>query len=41
MDFSVAFRYEKGLDFESSDGGVMKVVKKRPHYVGVASLSIF
>ena len=27
--------------FESSNGGVMKAVDKRPHYVGVASLSVF
>ena len=26
---------------ESSDGGVTKAVDKRPHYVGVASLSVF
>ena len=27
--------------FESSHGGVTKAVDKRPHYVGVASLSVF
>ena len=27
--------------FESSNGGVTKAVDKRPHYVGVASLSVF
>ena len=27
--------------FESSDSGVMKAVDKCPHYVGVASLSVF
>ena len=40
---------EKGSDdeqhecsfFESSDGGVTKVVDKRPQYVGVTSLSVF
>ena len=27
--------------FESSNGGVTKAVDKHPHYVGVASLSVF
>ena len=29
------------LVFESSDGGITKAVDKRPHYVGVTSLSVF
>ena len=29
------------LVFESNDGGVTKVVDKRPHFVSVASLSVF